>query len=38
MINYVISECSKLPQKVFQIKHNEVGEGDLLEIVQEIEI
>ena len=38
MVNHMISKCSKLAPKKYKTKHNWVGEGNLLVIVQENEI
>ena len=36
-INYIINECSKLAQKEYKTRHDWVGVGDPLRIVQDIE-
>ena len=35
MINYIISECSKLAQREYKTRYEWVGKGDPLRIVQE---
>ena len=38
VINYIISECSKLAQKEYKTGHDWVGQAYLLGIVQEIKV
>ena len=37
-INHIISECSIFVQKVYKTRHDRVGQGDPLGIVQEVEV